>query len=139
VQFTVNPGGNCRSRIPSLNYEEEILDSGESDKRLFCIESEFSSMLKMMGREGNSLSGVVRQARDNGNLSTLTRNNPLRATGAHVAIIGHTTNEELIRSLSATEQCNGFGNRFLWLMAKRSKELPHGAALPQETLAGLAD
>jgi hypothetical protein len=122
-----------------IDYEEEIVDSGESDKRLFCIESEFSSMLKIMGREGNSLSGVVRQAWDSGNLSTLTRNNPLRATGAHISIIGHTTKDELIRSLSATEQCNGFGNRFLWLLAKRSKALPHGAALPSEILDSMAE
>jgi hypothetical protein len=96
-------------------------------------------MLKIMGREGNSLSGVVRQAWDDGNLSTLTRNNPLRASGAHISIIGHTTKDELIRSLSATEQCNGFGNRFLWLLAKRSKALPHGAALPQEITKSLAE
>lgn len=121
-----------------VDYEEEIVDSGESDKRLFCIESEFSSMLRIMGRDGNSLSGVVRQAWDSGNLSTLTRNNPLRASGVHVSIIGHTTTDELIRSLSVTEQCNGFGNRFLWLLAKRSKALPHGAALPQEILTSLA-
>jgi hypothetical protein len=116
-----------------IDYEEEIIDSGESDKRLFCIESEFSSMLKIMEREGNSLSGVVRQAWDTGNLSTLTRNNPLHSTGAHVSIIGHTTKDELIRCLSATEQCNGFGNRFLWLLAKRSK------ALPPEILNSLAE
>lgn len=122
-----------------IDYEEEIVDSGESDKRLFCIESEFSSMLKIMGREGNSLSGVVRQAWDTGNLSTLTRNNPLHSTGAHVSIIGHTTKDELIRCLSATEQCNGFGNRFLWLLAKRSKALPHGAALPPEILNSLTE
>ncbi len=120
-----------------IDYEEEIVDPGESDKRLFCIESEFSNMLKIMGREGNSLSGVVRQAWDSGNLSTLTRNNPIHSTGAHVSIIGHTTRDELIRCLSATEQCNGFGNRFLWLLAKRSKALPHGAALPLEIVNDL--
>jgi hypothetical protein len=122
-----------------IDYEQEIVDAGESDKRLLCIESEFSNMLKIMAREGNSLSGVVRQAWDSGNLSTLTRNNPLRATGAHVSIIGHTTRDELLRSLSAIEQCNGFGNRFLWLLAKRSKILPQGATVPEETMARLAE
>jgi hypothetical protein len=122
-----------------IDYEEEIEDAGESDKRMLCIESEFSNMLKVMGREGNSLSGVVRQAWDNGNLSTLTRNNPLRATGAHVSVIGHTTKDELTRTLSATEQGNGFANRFLWLLAKRSKALPHGAALPQEIMVRLTE
>jgi hypothetical protein len=122
-----------------IDYEEEIVDSGESDKRLFCIESEFSSTLKIMGREGNSLSGVIRQAWDSGNLSTLTRNNPLCATEAHVSIIGHTTKDELLGNLSATEQCNGFANRFLWLLSRRSKALPHGAALPQEIVASLTE
>jgi hypothetical protein len=121
------------------DYEEEIADSGESDKRLLCLESEFSSMLKIMGREGNSLSGVVREAWDSGNLSTLTRNNPLHSTGAHVSIIGHTTKDELIRNFSATEQCNGFGNRFLWLLSKRSKSLPHGATVPEETMSRLVE
>jgi hypothetical protein len=122
-----------------IDYEQEMEDAGESDKRLFCVESEFSSMLKIMGREGNSLSGVIRQAWDTGNLSTLTRNNPLRATRAHLSVVGHTTKDELTRCLSATEQGNGFANRFLWLLAKRSKALPHGAALPEETMAGLTE
>jgi hypothetical protein len=118
-----------------IDYEEEIVDSGEPDKRLFCIVSEFSSMLKIMGREGHGLSGVIRQAWDSGHLSTLTRNNPLRATGAHVSIIGHTTRDELLRNLSATEQCNGFANRFLWLLANRSKTPPQGASLPYSHLS----
>jgi len=122
-----------------IDYEEEMEDAGESDKRLLCVESEFSSMLKIMGRDGNSLSGVIRQAWDTGNLSTLTRNSPLCATRAHVSIIGHTTKDELTRCLSATEQGNGFANRFLWLLAKRSKALPHGAALPEKTMAGLTE
>ncbi len=88
-------------------------DPGVTDNRILCIEEKFSSMLAIMSRPGNSLSGVVRKAWDSGNLSTLTRNSPLRATGAHVSIIGHTTRDELLRQLSATEQANGFANRFL--------------------------
>lgn len=38
-----------------IDYEKEIEDAGESDKRLLCIESEFSTMLKIMGRDGSSL------------------------------------------------------------------------------------
>ena len=46
-------------------------------------------ILKRMAREGNSLSGVIRDAWDTGNLSTLTKNSPLRATGAHLSLGGH--------------------------------------------------
>src|SRR5262249_43087199 len=54
------------------------------------------------------------------------KNDPVRATGAHVSIIGHITCEELRRYLSATETANGFANRFLWVCVQRSKVLPEG-------------
>jgi hypothetical protein len=91
-----------------------------------------------MSREGNSLSGMIRQAWDSGNLATLTRKDPLTTTGAHVSIIGHTTRDELLRHLSSTEQANGFANRFIWALARRSKLLPDGASVPDETLDSLA-
>src|SRR3712207_6447286 len=56
----------------------------------------------------------------------MTRNSPSKATGSHVSILGHITREELLRHLSETETANGFANRFLWLMVRRSKELPFG-------------
>lgn len=93
--------------------DAEGKDEGVTDKRLLAIEPEFSSMLKVMNREGNSLSGVLRTAWDDGNLSTLTKNSPLRATGAHFGLIGHTTKEELLRYLDSTERGNGFANRIL--------------------------
>ena len=114
-------------------------DEGEPDKRLLIVEPEFSSMLKIMAREGNSLSGALRQAWDSGNLSTLTRNNPLIATGAHISVIGHTTKEELLRNLDCTERANGFGNRILWFLVKRSKLLPDGSEIPPEIMNLLAD
>ncbi len=48
-----------------------------------------------MAREGNTLSAIIRQAWDTGNLQVKTRNNPNRATGAHISIIGHITKDEL--------------------------------------------
>ncbi len=41
-------------------------DVGVADKRLLIIEPEFAVVLKIMGREGNSLSGVIRAAWDSG-------------------------------------------------------------------------
>lgn len=83
-------------------------------------------MLKVMSRDGNTLSPVVRQAWDGGKLQVLTRHSPMKATGAHVSIIGHVTRAELLRRLTETETANGFANRFVWLMVRRSKVLPFG-------------
>ena len=83
----------------------------------------------MLQREGNSLSALIRNAWDTGNLSTLVKNAPAKATDAHISIIGHITRDELLRKLQATEQANGFANRFLWLSVKRSKMLPLGGKL----------
>ena len=107
-------------------YQDVVVDEGVSDKRLLVVESELASTLRVMGRDGNTLSPVLREAWDSGNLRTLTKNSPAAATGAHISIIGHITADELRRYLDRTEVANGLGNRFLWLCARRSKTLPEG-------------
>jgi hypothetical protein len=87
-----------------VDYEEAIVDPGVDDKRLLVIEEEFASVLKLMSRESNILSAVMRQAWDSGDLRTLTKNNPVTATGAHISIIGHITKDELLRYLDNTER-----------------------------------
>jgi hypothetical protein len=116
----------------------DITDEGVQDKRLMVIESEFASLLRVMGREGNTISPVIRQLWDSDKARTSTRNNPLKATGAHVSIIGHCTVEELRRYLTQTETANGFANRFLFVCAKRSKRLPFGGSLDEKDLQPLA-
>jgi hypothetical protein len=110
-------------------YETYLADQGESDKRLLVIESEFANVLKVMAREGNTLSPIIRLAWDSGDLRIMTKNSPARATGAHISIIGHITRDELRRLLTQTESANGFANRFCWLAVKRSKRLPDGGAI----------
>ena len=80
-----------------LDYEEVIVDHGVDDKRLLIIEEEFAQALKVMSREGNILSPILRQAWDTGNLHPLTKSNPIRATDAHLSVIGHITRDELLR------------------------------------------
>lgn len=109
--------------------------TSDTDKRLLVYEGEFSSVLKVIRREGNTLSAVMRSAWDTGSLSTLTKNSPANATGAHVSIVGHITRTELLRHLDATEYANGFGNRILWVCARRSKLLPKGGSLDEAALA----
>lgn len=115
-----------RENKQTVRYENVTADEGVADKRLLVTESEFAGVLKQTERPGNTLSPVVRCAWDSGDLRSLTKSSPGRATGAHVSIIGHITSDELKRLLSATEVANGFGNRFLWCCVKRSKMLPDG-------------
>ena len=95
-------------------------------------ESEFASVLKVMRRDGNSLSPVLRQAWDGGDLRTLTKNSPIEATAPHVAIVALVTREELLRRIDETELANGFMNRFLIVAAKRQRLLPEGGNVPPE-------
>jgi hypothetical protein len=118
-------------------YDTVIVDRGIEDKRLFVVESELGGTLNVLKREGNTLSAVIRQAWDTGDLRTMTRNNPAQATGAHISIVGHITRDELLRLLNTTEAANGFCNRFLWLCVRRSKSLPEGGHLDEAELAPL--
>jgi hypothetical protein len=98
----------------------------DTDRRLLAYEPEFAAVLKVLSRDGNTLSSTLRQAWDSGTLDILTKNNPIRATAAHVSVLAHVTKEDLLRYLTETEAGNGFGNRFLWAAVKRSKLLPEG-------------
>jgi hypothetical protein len=118
--------------------DEAGLDDGVSDKRLLVIEEEFAATLRVMGREGNTLSPVLRKAWDGHRLTTLTKNSPACATGAHISIIGHITVDELRRYLDRTECGNGFANRFLYLCVKRARCLPDGGNLSEDSLKALA-
>ena len=123
----------------AVEDDGEVIDSGEPDKRLMLVESEFANVLKQTERLGNTLSTVVRDAWDKSRLSPLTKNNRIVATDPHISIIGHITREETTRYLSATEIANGFGNRFLWFLIKRSKLLPLGSFPKQSKVDGIVD
>ena len=115
------------------------VDRGVDDKRLLCIEEEFAQCLKVMSREGNILSEIVRNAWDGIRLAPMTKHSPIQATGAHIALIAHITQNELLRHLNDTEQANGFANRFIWLYLERSKEIPDPVGVPDEVLEPLID
>jgi hypothetical protein len=109
-----------------VGYQDVVRDAGVEDKRLLVIEPELAQALRVLSREGNTLSPTLRAAWDRGDLRTLTKNNQSRATDAHISILGHITLPELNKYLRDTEMFNGFANRFLWGMVKRSKLLPDG-------------
>ena len=109
-------------------------DSGVEDKRLPVVETEFSSALRVMGREGNILSPMLRQAWDSVPLRILNKNSPVHATDTHLSLVSHITRSELLRYLNTTECASGFGNRFLWGCVVRSKLLPEGGSLRPDAL-----
>jgi len=117
----------------------ETIDPGIADKRLMVVEAEFATALAVMERPGNTLSQTIRTAWDGLTLSTMTKNSPLKATGSHVSIIGHITEEELRASITRTQAANGFANRFLFALVKRAQFLPHGGELDEATMQRLGD
>lgn len=108
-----------------------------TDKRLLVVETEFSAVLSMNKREGNTLSPIIRGFWDEGSAQTMTKNNPISVNDAHISIIGHITPSELRVRLNQTEIVNGFVNRFLWVEVEKSKELPEGGKPSNEQLNAL--
>jgi hypothetical protein len=101
-------------------------DPGISDQRLLVIEPEFASVLKASSREISTLSPTLRSAWDGRPLAILTRTAPARATGAHIALIGHITQAELRRHTTTIELANGYLNRILIVACRRQRLLPEG-------------
>jgi len=133
----------ARVRDPLYGIDKEghpeLIHPGAKDKRLLVIEEEFSRPLRVMERNNNTLSAVLRQAWDGERLSILTREDPIKATGAMISIVAHTTIEELRAELTEVSTANGFGNRFLWPLARRSKALALGGSVDPATSSHIAE
>jgi hypothetical protein len=115
-----------KGKAGAKGFERQTVDTGEPDKRLFVIESEFGSVLQQSGKDGNILSAILRDAWDGKPLRVLARSNKDSCQEPHIALLGNVTIEELQRLLTTNDKANGFGNRILWCCAKRSKLLAHG-------------
>jgi hypothetical protein len=121
---------HVRDRKTKTNKEGEemVVDDGVIDKRLLVTEPEFASPLTVMQREGSTLSVAVRMAWDDQVMQTMSKNSPEKATGSHITICSHTNREELLKHLTSAKLGGGVGNRFFFLLVRRSKKLPHGGA-----------
>ena len=109
-----------------VGYQSIIRDQAYRGQATAGDRVRVSQALRVLRREGNTLSPVIRAAWDRGDLRTLTKNNQAQATAAHISILGHITWPELRAYLNDTELFNGFANRFLWVLVKRVKLLPDG-------------
>ncbi len=125
-------------RAPDKDGNMKVVDPGVKDKRLLVQEGELSQALKVMKREGNTLSPVLRNAWDGETLRTMVKHSPHRATDPHISISGDITLSELTRHLTETEMANGLANRFIWLLVERSKSLPFGGEWHTVDLAPLS-
>ena len=72
---------------------------------------------------------------DSGDYAPLTKHNPILVRGAHISIITHITMQELAVLLGEVQAVNGFGNRFLWICARRSKLVALPSRMPAQKLA----
>jgi hypothetical protein len=117
------------------DYQEQITDPGETDKRLLVVESELGRALQSAARDGNTLSPVIRLAWDGDALRVLTKSARQTCAEPHISIIGHITNPELQRLLTESDAANGFANRFLWVCSTRSQCLPFGGKVDPEAMS----
>jgi hypothetical protein len=84
VRDEVSERRAVKSRGVTISFEDMVSDAGVSDKRLLVIEKEFGGLLKVLARENNTLSAVIRDAWDGGHLATLAKHSgDARHRGAH--------------------------------------------------------
>ncbi len=106
------------------------------DHRILVQEPEFARVLTAASREKSTLSPVIRQAWDTGDLRVMTKE-PIAADGAHISILAHITVEELRETLTGVQAANGFANRFLFACVKRGRLLPTGGKIDPAVTAQL--
>jgi hypothetical protein len=100
----------------------------DGQHRYLVMIPEFASLLNVMKREGNTMSAILREGWDGNRLRVMTRKDPLDVDDVNLSVIAHVTPEELLNGLTATDRANGFGNRFLVCLVRRSKFLPEGGS-----------
>jgi hypothetical protein len=112
--------------------DEVLTDPGVEDKRLLVAETEFGNALTVMGRSGNTLSAVIRDAFDGKErLGSLVKNSPYVASGAHISIIEQITAHELRLRMKECEHWDGFANRFFFACARRAQVMSDPPDLSQ--------
>jgi len=115
-----------------------LVDAGVDDKRLMLFEPEFAGrLLTAIKRSGSTISALLRMAWDDGNLQTMSRN-PLRATGAHICVLGNATIDELLAQITVADLAGGLLNRFLFVAVRSGHRLPFGGDLDDEAVEEMA-
>lgn len=122
--------------VEGLSSGEGLLAAlGERNGASLIVESEFGATL----RRGGQLSKFLRQSWDGKKLSSLTKHDPVSIVDAHVSVLAHITPSELRAKLDSTAMENGFANRFLWPLARRSKLVANPKPVSGKQLDGIAE
>ena len=128
-----------RDGVHGADPDKKGADLGVTDKRLLVVEEEFSSPLRRMKLQGNTLSSTLRSAWDGDTLQTIVKNDPNIATGAHISVVGHGVRDEIVEELDQVAARNGLANRFLWLWSERARFLSRGGSEPANMSDLVAD
>lgn len=128
-------------RDPKLSKDKQgndvIVDDGVTDKRLLLFEPEFAGrLLVAINRSGATISAILRQAWDEGDLRTMSRN-PMKATGAHICVLGNATIDELLQQASPQDIAAGLLNRFLFVAVRSTHRLPFGGSITDQEVEQL--
>ena len=130
IIFHVRDEVRTKQTDPETGEEVEVIkDAGVPDKRKIFCESEFQQILSSSSRGGNNLSSTLRSAWDGEPLETASKNNPCRSLSHSISMIGQITKEELRHSFTSNDMANGFANRILWTLSRRSKMIANPEAI----------
>lgn len=100
------------------------------DQRLLVYEEEYAGrMLTVASRRDSILSAILRSAWDGEPLANRTRREDLRAAHAHIGVVAHVTQDELLLKLPTVDLANGYANRFLHVLSRRDTLHPTPGAL----------
>ena len=132
---TVSGLSSGEGLIERIRDDEDDPDS--KDKRLLVIETEFTSVMARSKREGSTLAAVQRQAWEGRPLTVLNRQQ-LRASGSHIAIIGHITPQEFRLRLAEADMTGGTYHRYLPVFVERSRRLPIPEGVEADTVDRLS-
>jgi hypothetical protein len=106
---------------------------------LFVIESEFSNVMHQSKRDGNTLSGALRDVWDGTSIKPAVKNSPVWASDPHIAIMADVTPSELQELMHKRELTNGFANRFIFFWAEGDKVEPFPQPTSTQVIESLAN
>jgi hypothetical protein len=83
VRDPIHERSPIREKGRIVGHEDIESDPGISDKRLLVFEAEFARVLRASERDASTLTAVIREAFDTGDLNTLTKKQSARTPPAH--------------------------------------------------------
>jgi hypothetical protein len=131
-------GLSSREGLASLIQDAHGEKSGVDDKRLWVVESEFSNVLHQTKRDGNTLSASLRDAWDGSDIKPAVKNGRAWVSDPHIGIHANITPNELVGLMTSREMHNGFANRFLFIWAESTVEVPFPEVTPEHVIDALA-